>query len=213
MKSLEAPCHWCRAVVPLVTKSQRDQFAATSRAYCSKICSAAYLSKRRSETMAQTNRVHASQRMIDRNPMRRQESVAKMKRTLHEIGYQPKIRGGNGRGATVAQLSLAIRLGWTMELVIATGAGGKARGLSTHYKIDVADVVTKTAIEIDGGSHLAKQRQIEDAKKEEFLQSIGWQVLRFTNAEVMQRLEACVQMVTSTISKSMVFTTTSPTGC
>jgi hypothetical protein len=117
------------------------------------------------------------------------------------MGHRPSVRRGNGTGPTAAQARLAEALGWPMELVIATGRGAKQRGLSTHYKIDLADVASRLAIEIDGASHAALERQAQDEKKDAFLRSIGWSVLRFSNEAVMERLEECVRTVVSTTSR------------
>lgn len=80
------------------------------------------------------------------------------------------------------------------------------------YKIDVASPELKLGIEVDGRSHLLARRKAEDRRKEAVLQRLGWTVLRFTNREVTERLEDCVQTVLSTISKLKAPTPTSPTG-
>jgi very-short-patch-repair endonuclease len=69
------------------------------------------------------------------------------------------------------------------------------------YKIDMADTGLKLAIEVDGGSHGSLIVQERDRRKDALLVGSGWTVLRFSNQQVMERLEECVQMVTSTISK------------
>ncbi len=42
------------------------------------------------------------------------------------------------------------------------------------------------AIEVDGGSHQAISRQIQDEKKEKLLKHLGWKVYRYKNQEVMK---------------------------
>jgi very-short-patch-repair endonuclease len=74
-------------------------------------------------------------------------------------------------------------------------------GYPTCYKVDIAIPEKMIAIEVDGGSHSAIERQMQDKKKDAFLKKLGWNVLRFTNKQVMERLEECVQTVMSTISK------------
>lgn len=103
---------------------------------------------------------------------------------------------------------MAEALGWPMEVVIPTGIP-KGNGYPTCYKVDVGSKDLKIAIEIDGNSHKTLVRQSQDRKKEEFLASIGWTVLRFTNQEVDENLKGCVEVVMSTISKLRGITTTS----
>ena len=74
-------------------------------------------------------------------------------------------------------------------------------GVPTHYKLDIADAANRVAIEVDGPSHSTLARKEQDARKDAFLAGSGWTVLRFSNQQVMERLEECVQTVMSTISK------------
>lgn len=150
--------------------------------------------------MARTNRIHASKRMTERNPMKRADVRARVSTSLRAMAWMPPVRGGNGTGPTMPQMLLASALGWPMEVAVATGA--RAEGYPTAYKLDIASEPLKIAIEVDGMSHRALDRQAQDAKKDAFLRSIGWTVLRFSNREVTERLAECVQTVMSTISRS-----------
>lgn len=72
-----------------------------------------------------------------------------------------------------------------MEYVVATGAPKRnRRGLPSHYKLDLA-LDKKLAVEIDGASHLSSAVKKADEKKDLFLRSCGWCVLRFQNARVL----------------------------
>jgi len=51
------------------------------------------------------------------------------------------------------------------------------------------------AIEIDGNSHCLLSRQAQDRKKENFLKSLGWTVLRFTNQQVIEETKMCVEKI------------------
>lgn len=173
----------------------------TGRAYCSKECGRMYVGSRSSVTMAATNRQYASARMTERNPMKREEVRAKVSARLKELGHQPPVRGGNGRGATVWQQALLDALSlthpdWKLELVVPTGS--KSAGSPRCYKIDVGNETLMLAIEVDGKSHNSVKAREVDARKTEFLAGRGWSVLRFTNRQVMADLAACVQTVTST---------------
>jgi len=104
---------------------------------------------------------------------------------------------------------LAKALGWQVEVVIPTHRR-RGSGFPACYKVDIGNQELRIAIEIDGHSHGALIRKQQDRKKEAFLRSVGWTVLRFSNGEVTTGLPDCVAMVMSTISKSMTYTPTSP---
>jgi superfamily I DNA/RNA helicase len=103
-------------------------------------------------------------------------------------------RGGNGTGLTSHQQALLDRLGkpWVAEHVIAVGKG-RHSGYPTCYKVDLANPVDMVAIEIDGASHNLKSRQAQDKKKDEFLKSRGWAVIRLSNAESITLTHELIQ--------------------
>lgn len=166
--------------------------------FCSKGCFSknTRTRKRCSEVLAQTNRKYASERMRTNNPVHKKgvlEKIARTKKKNGTFNVAPKKRGGNGT-FTKQQLRLNSKLCWTMELPIKTAPDnipvGKKREFSaklsmpTTYKVDIGNPITKIAIEIDGESHKGKRKCL-DLKKEKYLKSLGWTVLRFTNKEVM----------------------------
>lgn len=207
-KKVVLPCAECGKPVECVGRKALEQ-ARTGRAYCSEECKGVFLRRLNSERMAETNRLHASERMKQKNPMHDPTAKAKMRTTLRAMGWQPPVRGGNGtRSAT--QMLLASALGWEMEVVVPTNTT-RGTGLPTHYKLDIANETLKVGIEVDGRSHSSPAKQAEDRRKEAFLNSIGWTVLRFSNRQVTDDLAGCVQTVLSTISKSRSTTTTSST--
>lgn len=163
-----------------------------------KLCSPECISKQSSMRMAATNRKHASSRMKSNNPMKRKEIREKMSATLRAMGHRPVLRGGNGKPPTAPEIKLASALGWVIGFVVVTNTF-RGSGIPSHYKLDVANPSLKIAVEVDGASHQAMARKEQDRKKENWLRSTGWKVLRFSNAQVMEHLEECVQMVTSII--------------
>jgi very-short-patch-repair endonuclease len=98
-----------------------------------------------------------------------------------------------------------------MELVVKTKKPAGS-GFPPCYKVDIGEPTLKIAIEVDGMSHNSLERRKQDRKKEAFLRGLGWTVLRFSNREVTERLEECVQTVLSIISKSKARTRTSRKG-
>ena len=104
-------------------------------------------------------------------------------------------RGGNGRPLSLPQSVLleALGAGWAAEHVVKTYLGDQ--GYPNHYKIDIANPVNMIAIEVDGPSHGATERQEQDRKKQDFLESTGWIVFRFSNRDAVQSTESCVAAV------------------
>ena len=132
--------------------------------------------------------------------MRNAETRKKVSRTLMLIGHQPPVQGGNGRQAPLPQRMLASELGWPMEYSIKTGRKPGDGAYPTCYKLDLALPQQMIGIEVDGRSHCLLERRRQDAKKDRFLASIGWTVLRFTNQQVLEDLDGCLAQVKSLMS-------------
>lgn len=128
------------------------------------------------------------------------------------------LNGGNGTGLTLPQLMLAKRLGWETEYVVRTKMP-RGTGYPTCYKLDIAEPILMIAIEVDGQSHRSKERIAQDAKKDEFLEHLGWKVIRVRNEAVLGDCEKVAQSILSSISKRrpatislMEFWSTTATG-
>ena len=182
-----------------------------ARVYCDPKCRWEYVSQLSRVRMANTNRKYASVRMKANNPMASVASVAKMTATMKRLGHKPKVRGGNGQPTPVPVARLAESLGWPLEVAVKTGCP-RGQGFPTVYKLDIGNRELKIGVEVDGNSHNIKRRKEEDSKKTALLSSLGWIVLRFSNQAVMERLEECVQVVESTISKLKANTPTLQTA-
>jgi very-short-patch-repair endonuclease len=140
--------------------------------------------------------------MRENNPMHRGDNLERMKATLARIGHKPRVRGGNGKGATAAEKALHAALGadWTIGHVVPTRMP-KDSGYPSHYKLDPTSMVT---IEVDGPSHCALARKAQDKKKADFLFGLGWITLRVSNKQVLEELP-------STISRLKALIPTLPT--
>ena len=181
--------------------NHRSLYAAqTGAVYCCLECRDAQVREISSKTAANTNRKYAAQRMRLNNPMRDPVSKARMQTTLRAMGWMPQVQGGNGKPPPVAQMLLASALGWEMEVAVPTKQP-RGSGYPTCYKLDMANRDLRIGVEVDGPSHCSLERQAQDRKKEELLQSLGWKVLRFSNEVVIRNLNACVREVLSSISK------------
>ena len=186
-------------------------YLCNSRKFCSRSCAAINKTKRpeiravlySDETKKKIARAHTalqkteqgavlreknSQRMRKKNPMHSPINIEKMKETKRVNGtlnIWKGERGGNGK-LTEPQIRLSLALGWPTEVAISMGK--RKTGLPTAYKVDLAHVPLKIAIEVDGSSHRSKEGLQKDAKKQAALLGLGWKVLRFTNQEVMTNL-------------------------
>ena len=54
-------------------------------------------------------------------------------------------------------------------------------------------------IELDGGGHFSKDSIEYDRIRDEFMESLGISVLRFSNSEVMTKIDRVVDVITSTL--------------
>ena len=128
------------------------------------------------------------------NPMDKVEVRDKVKATLRRIGRRPIIRGGNGTGPTKSEQLLVQHLpgiSWNF----AVGLGKWQSGYPKNYKLDLAYPALKLGIEVDGLSHCLVARKAQDLKKVEKLTSLGWIVLRFSNAQVTQQTDEVLSTI------------------
>jgi very-short-patch-repair endonuclease len=74
------------------------------------------------------------------------------------------------------------------------------------YVADFCILGAKLIIEVDGGQHTTDQAVAYDSRRTAYLQSQGFHVLRFGNADVMQSMDS----VLDTIHAALVRTTPTP---
>lgn len=143
--------------------------------------------------------------------MLRPDVVLKMRESMK--GKTFLSRGGNSK-LTKPQVLLAGLLGWPMEVAIPTRAVKHLfPSLPNHYKVDIANVEAKLAVEVDGNTHRLKEWKRHDKKKESVLRALGWSVLRFWNETVLQDVSGVANTILScTTSKSPTHTTSLPTA-
>ena len=58
-----------------------------------------------------------------------------------------------------------------------------------NYIVDFICRKLKLIIEIDGSSHFSAEQAEKDYKREQFLKSLGYEILRFTESEVRYQLD------------------------
>lgn len=144
------------------------------------------------------------------NPMESEETRAKLSATMKARGVTFTMRGGNGTIAPTQMLLyrelVRLRPTWLWNLEFAESNGprsvSQAAGLPTNYKIDIASVTKKIAVEVDGGTHSTKSARVTDAKKDDVLRSRGWFVLRFKNETVQENAARVARTVVDTFIRS-----------
>lgn len=194
---VDTTCSWCGKEMTIVDPTACSNFRMRGRAYCTPEHGRLGMGKLIGDALRGRSSPSSSRRMTLDNPMSNPETREKVAETLRSIGARPSIRGGNGKPLPEPQRRLLEALGseWVAEHAVGTGRGSRALGLPSHYKIDIANLRLMIAIEVDGSSHSAIARQEADHRKDVFLRSLGWTVVRFSNALVMSDLEACVGIV------------------
>ncbi|MGD9501445.1 MAG: endonuclease domain-containing protein [Methyloceanibacter sp.] len=70
------------------------------------------------------------------------------------------------------------------------------------YVVDFFCPSAKLVIEIDGGQHAEARTEMRDAKRTQWLESRGYQVLRFWNNDVLQNLEGVWQRICDVVPLS-----------
>ena len=73
-----------------------------------------------------------------------------------------------------------------------------------NYIVDFYIATAKLVIELDGSQHYEEKGVENDAKRDEFLNSLGVKVLRYSNLDVNQRFESVCQDILNHINTSSV---------
>jgi very-short-patch-repair endonuclease len=69
------------------------------------------------------------------------------------------------------------------------------------FIIDFYCAEAKLLIEIDGGSHLAKEQIEYDKARTEYLEALGYKVIRFTNDDVRYNINAVADEIIKNVEK------------
>jgi len=131
------------------------------------------------------------------NPMLKPENVAKMRSKM--LGRTFLARGGNSK-LTHQQIIVASRMGLPTEVAISTRlVREQFESLPPCYKVDVASLSHRLAIEIDGKTHRLKKWKFLDRRKTAVLNALGWTVMRFWNHEVDENLDRVILEIERTL--------------
>ena len=67
------------------------------------------------------------------------------------------------------------------------------------YICDFASIQYGVVIEVDGGQHYSDEGLENDKKRDEYLRSLGFNVLRFTNFDVKENIDGVLQVIVSNV--------------
>jgi very-short-patch-repair endonuclease len=71
------------------------------------------------------------------------------------------------------------------------------------YIVDFVSHSAKLVIELDGGQHFDDAYEARDARRDNFLRSKGFRVLRFSNHDVMTNLEGVWDVIAAAIVEAL----------
>lgn len=210
-------CSECGNVFDSTNKYVYRRFKKTGRCYCSKECSRKYFGRSISAILTKKPMAYTCSECGNEFKMKNKARQLHFKKTgkvycsdkcakINMLSALSDLGGGRGKGRmpTKAQAILAGLLCWEMEHIVTTGIKmlNNPLCLPTSYSIDIANSDLKIAIEVDGYHHYQAAFKEKDAKKDMFLSSIGWTVIRFFNKEVLDNPEKCVNIVIEAIKNN-----------
>jgi very-short-patch-repair endonuclease len=91
------------------------------------------------------------------------------------------------------------------------GLGFRRQVPIRNYITDFICMSAKIVVELDGESHDFEERQKADQSRDAFFTSEGFQVLRFTNEQVMSNLEGVVETIRKAATDRLLGLPLSPT--
>lgn len=71
------------------------------------------------------------------------------------------------------------------------------------FILDFYAPAARLVIEIDGGQHFEPEHQLQDALRDDRLNEIGLEVLRFDNLQVLLQLDAVVERIHEVVSRKV----------
>jgi hypothetical protein len=140
----------------------------------------------------------------DKNPSCRpevREKISQIRKAEYEAGTNKCGWTGPQRVPTEAEQAVMgglTRLGFKWNKAISTGLSSR-HGYPNHYILDFSHQDLKICIEIDGSSHRTKQAR--DQRKDEFLITNGWTVIRLSNDEVLSDPARIITTIRSTVDR------------
>ena len=71
-----------------------------------------------------------------------------------------------------------------------------------NYIVDFYCPAAGLVVEVDGEQHYSESGREKDLTRDRYLKTVGLQVLRFTNSEVLKNIEGVLQVIESFVCRS-----------
>ena len=107
---------------------------------------------------------------------------------------------GNGGEMSPAEQAFSIAFPEAIYNHVILSHRKYSEGFQHYYRPDFCWPTLKLAVEIDGETHSRTKQRLRDERKVEVLKGLGWTVLRFSNAMVMNHIQNVKEVLESTIS-------------
>ena len=72
-----------------------------------------------------------------------------------------------------------------------------------EYIVDFYAPRSKLVVEVDGSQHLDAEGENRDARRDAYLESCGLRVLRFNNLEVLQEMDAVLEVIFGVMQEAL----------
>jgi hypothetical protein len=208
-------CQWCK-------KEFSAQRPSSKQRFCSRSCRAKwnisqpeyrakFYTEKRADAIGRAKTKWFSERpeeceafatrMANLSPEQKALAHAKQSASLKAMGWKPPVRGGNGHGPTRAEQRLKDLFPQGIWNYCVKTGKWNGSGYPPVYKVDVGFPGIKLAIEADGQTHNSPFRRAKDAKKTAYLEGLGWTVLRFSNAMILNSTPIVQASIESIICK------------
>jgi very-short-patch-repair endonuclease len=90
------------------------------------------------------------------------------------------------------------------------GAGFRRQTPIGPYIVDFVSHSAKLIVELDGGQHFDAAYEARDAKRDKFLRSKGFRILRFSNYDVITNLEGVWTVIAAAVDEAVAPSLPSP---
>jgi very-short-patch-repair endonuclease len=92
---------------------------------------------------------------------------------------------------------------WSMVKNNAMGQRCLRQHVIGGYIVDFLFRKSKVIVEIDGGYHFTEEQQKEDSLRDEWLESRGYKVVRFTNEQILLDTENIINKLKVTLNRGI----------
>jgi very-short-patch-repair endonuclease len=107
----------------------------------------------------------------------------------------PVLAHDRARALRMAQTEVQRRLWQGLRNREVNGAKFRRQHPLNSYIVDFVCLDSQLVIELDGSQHAEQPRQQADQRRTEYLESLGYRVLRFWNEEVLDNIDGVLEHI------------------